>query len=86
VTPERLNLNVSPSLITCSITCSAASEIFGRHRWNMITPAKMIGETADWTLFTDPTKRTRGRRHECPRHVSYQYNFKAPCIWRGVLI
>ena len=50
-------LNVSLSVIACR----AESEIFGRYRWNMITPAKMIGETADWTLFKDPTK-TSGAR------------------------
>jgi hypothetical protein len=32
-----------------------------RHRWNTITPAKMIGETADGTLFIDPTKREARR-------------------------
>jgi hypothetical protein len=30
-----------------------------RHRWNMIRPAKIIGEMARWFLFIDPTKRSR---------------------------
>ena len=30
-----------------------------RHRWNMIRPAKIIGEMTGWFLFMDPTKRSR---------------------------
>jgi hypothetical protein len=37
-------LNVSPSVITFN---APSEDLSDRHRWNTITPAKMIGETAD---------------------------------------
>jgi hypothetical protein len=43
-------------MLPSAITFSATTGIFDRHRWNTITPAKMIGETAGLVPFYSPTK------------------------------